>query len=399
MSRILCVWELGGYLGHLSRYLPLALRLQKQGHEISFVVRDLSGTEAVFGEHHFKTYQAPVWLLQAHGLPSPPENYAEILMQYGYLDKNGLLGVVKAWRNIYELIKPDLVLFDYAPTALIAARDFTIPRAIIGNGFFTPPDVSPTPKLRPWSNVSEKRLRKSEQDVVTVINEVLKVLKFEPVSRLCEIFQVEENFLTTFQELDFYPNRSQATYWGPVWGDDRGIQPVWADHPGKKIFAYLKPEYSGVDNILKAMQQVDGNRLIFSPNLPDTVIEKYQSPTFQFSRQAFMMSKIVHECDVALSHAGDTLANVILGGKPQLLFPMQIEQYIVAQNACKLGAAILCDIDSSIEDISERLTQVLETPSYLLQAQRFSDRYRHIPKQSPVDSIVRQCEFLLTTSK
>jgi len=398
MSRILCVWELGGYLGHLTRFLPLALKLQEQGHEISFVVRDLSGTEAVFGKHHFKTYQAPVWLLQAHGLPNPPENYAEILMQFGYLDKNGLLGVVKAWRNIFELIEPDLVLFDYAPTALIAARDLKVPRAIIGTGFFTPPDVSPTPGLRPWARVTDIRLRTSEQNVTNVINEVLEALQITPVTRLCEIFQVEENFLTTFLELDFYPNRSKATYWGPIWGDDSGIDPTWANHPGKKIFAYLKLEYNGVENILRAIQQVGGNSLIFAPNLPDSIIEKYQSPTLQFSRQPYRMSKIIQECDAVLSHAGGgMLSTILLGGIPQLLFPMQIEQYTMALNAGKLGTALLCDLDPSVEDIAQKLTEILETPSYLQQAQRFSDKYQHFLTQSPVDSIARQCELLLAT--
>ncbi|HED15766.1 MAG TPA: hypothetical protein ENI64_02930 [Gammaproteobacteria bacterium] len=400
MSRILCVWELGGYLGHLQRFLPLALKLQEQGHEITFVVRDLSGTETVFGKHHFKTYQAPVWLLQAHGLPSPPENYAEILMQFGYLDKNGLLGVVKAWRNIFELIKPDLVLFDYAPTALIAARDLTVPRAIIGSGFFTPPDASPTPGLRPWAKVTDKRLRTSDQNVMNVINEVLEALHLTPITRLCEIFHVEENFITTFQELDFYPNRQNTTYWGPIWGEDSGIAPTWANHPGKKIFAYLKLEYDGVENIIKAMQQMGGNSLIFVSNLPDSIIEKYQSPTLQFSRESYRMSNIIQECDAVLSHAGGgMLSTILLGGIPQLLFPMQIEQYTMALNARELGTALLCDLEPSVEDIAQKLTEILETPSYLKQAKQFADKYKHLLAQQPVDNIARQCELLLAAEQ
>jgi len=396
MSRILCVWELGGYLGHLGRYLPLALKLQEQGHEVLFVVRDLSGTELVFGEHHFKSYQAPVWLLQAQGLPNPPENYAEILMQFGYLDKNGLLGMVKAWRNIFELIRPDLVLFDYAPTALIAARDLTVPRAIIGTGFFTPPDVSPAPGLRPWARVSDQRLRTSEQNVMNVINEVLGALQISPVTRLFEIFQVEENFITSFQELDFYPNRSNATYWGPIWGEDSGINPAWASHPGKKIFAYLKQEYNGVENILKAVQHLGENSLIFAPNIPESVIKKYQSPTMQFSRQPLKMRKIIQECDVVLSHAGaGILSTILLGGIPQLLFPMQIEQYTMALNARELGTALLCDLEPSVEDIVQKLVEILETPSYLTQSQCFADKYKHFFIQQPVDSITRRCGSLL----
>lgn len=398
MSKILFAWELGGYLGHLTRLLPIALKLRDNGHDVSFLIKNLSRAELILGEHQFKTYQAPVWLLQPKGIPHPPQNYAEILMQFGYLDNQGLLGMVKAWRNTFELIKPDFVMFDHAPTGLLASRDLNVPRAIIGGGFFTPPNVSPPPKLRPWSKVDEKRLSLAEKKVVDVINYVLLALSSSPIKYLYDLFQTEQNFLTTVPELDFYKNRTMSTYWGPI-QDDVGIkEPVWANHPGKKIFAYLKPEYEKLDMILQALKEKNENVLVFSPNLPKSMINQYQNSHFNFSREPFLMSKVIQECDLVISHAGEMLTRILLGGKPQLLFPMQLEQYTSALRAEELGAALVCDQQDDKKTIEKKLTSLLSDTKYTERASQFAEKYQHFTDAPTVDRIVDECEKILKIS-
>jgi UDP:flavonoid glycosyltransferase YjiC (YdhE family) len=117
MRHIVFAWELGGYLGHLFRILPIATRLRDEGYKVSFILGDLSRVEPVIGDLGFDVVQAPVWLPKARKLPDPPASYAEILQYFGYLSDSGLTGLVKGWRKLFEWMQPDLVLFDYAPTA------------------------------------------------------------------------------------------------------------------------------------------------------------------------------------------------------------------------------------------------------------------------------------------
>lgn len=138
MSKILCIWELGGGYGHMEKILPLALNLRHRGHEVTFALRDLSLAEIVLGRHGFPLLQAPIWIQKVTGLPEPPLNYGEILHRFGFLDKSGLTGMVKAWLSLFELVKPDLLLIDHAPTALLASMNTGIPRCLVGNGFFSP---------------------------------------------------------------------------------------------------------------------------------------------------------------------------------------------------------------------------------------------------------------------
>ena len=121
MARVLLCWELGGNFGHLARLLALAVALRERGHEPVFAVRDLSDTETVFGALRFTLLQAPVWNAHVQGLPVSV-GYAETLLQFGYYDADSLTGIVRGWRSLLDLLRPDLVVFDHAPTALLATH-------------------------------------------------------------------------------------------------------------------------------------------------------------------------------------------------------------------------------------------------------------------------------------
>ncbi len=79
MSRILCVWELGDDLGHLGRFSPFISELLKRGHEINFVVSNLSKTQSFAWDSRVKFFQAP---LNFFKLSSPPRTFcfADILL-------------------------------------------------------------------------------------------------------------------------------------------------------------------------------------------------------------------------------------------------------------------------------------------------------------------------------
>src|SRR5438445_13046775 len=130
MSRILYAWELGTGYGHLGSVLPLAVRLRARGHEVVFARRDLTPPERFLGRRGFALLQAPVWLSERRGLDLPV-SYAEMLANFGFLDRAGLTGMVKAWRQLYALVQPDLLVIDHAPTALLAVRGTGSPLVVI----------------------------------------------------------------------------------------------------------------------------------------------------------------------------------------------------------------------------------------------------------------------------
>src|SRR5207247_2657787 len=123
--------------GHVGSVLPLAMRLQERGHEIVFALRDLSHAERFLARRGFALLQAPVWMGDKRG-PELPVSYADMLANFGFPDRAGLTAMVRAWRGLYALVRPDLLMIDHGPTALLAARRTGPRRVLFRSGAASP---------------------------------------------------------------------------------------------------------------------------------------------------------------------------------------------------------------------------------------------------------------------
>lgn len=232
MSKVFYAWELGANMGHIGAFLPLAHELKAHGHEVHWAVARTREAARLLHWEGIQWVQAPGVNDQRPG--HAPENYAAILLHYGYADTQQLLGLVVAWRELMRLTKAEIVLADHAPTAILAARTLGLPVMLHGNGFSAPPMVTPTPTLRPWKNQDEQILRDNDATALYNINGILKAYGREALPMVSALFDVEESALLTFPELDHYPHRPQGRYWGAS-TTSSGVQPDWPVVAGPKV--------------------------------------------------------------------------------------------------------------------------------------------------------------------
>jgi UDP:flavonoid glycosyltransferase YjiC (YdhE family) len=238
--KVFYAWEIGEDLGHIIPFLPVALELRRRGHDVVTALRELPRAQSIIGRHGFTMLQAPLWQGTLLNPPRAPTSYAELLFFFGYLDASRLTAMIKAWTSLISLIQPDLIIADHAPTTLIAAKVLGIPRATIGTGFQLPPSTTPVPNMRPWVDVPPERLTQSDQSVLRTINAVMESLSARPLERLSDIFECSKHFLITFSELDPYPSRSDAHYYGPILAPATGAAPEWPLGDGPKVFGHTK---------------------------------------------------------------------------------------------------------------------------------------------------------------
>ena len=277
MATIALNWELGADLGHINRFLSIALRLREQGHRPVMLLRDITRAESILSEHRLEFLQAPVWLTSVQGLP-PDINFTETLYRFGYLYPDGLLSMAKAWRAVWGLLQPQLLIFDHAPSALLAARGLGIPRMLIGNSFAIPPLMRPLPRFRWWTNDSgdQARLAETESRVTRNSNAVLARLGSPPITQVSDLFQAEATYICGRPALDVYGKRGHGEFIGPINSVTTGVDPVWPLGDSPMVFAYLKPQYKHFDALLDAIITSKARYLIFAPGIPEALLRRYE---------------------------------------------------------------------------------------------------------------------------
>jgi len=278
MSKILYIWELGAGYGHVAPFHAIAQRLKQRGHEIVFTLKNLEHADTLLGMDQFNYLQSPIRWPISKAMPAA-YSFPGILKNAGFDDHSGLIGRVHAWLSLYRYIKPDLIVFDHAPTALLAARGINTPKALFGGGFVVPPHMSPLPCLHPILKLTEKDLLNSESEVVLIVNSVLHRLGVNPLKVLTDLFDVEENFLCTFDELDHYPQRMNAHYWGPSIYQDEGMEPRWPSVGNKKVFAYLNLSHPNLEIILQQLRSSPYSILVHIAGITPAFIQKHNGKT------------------------------------------------------------------------------------------------------------------------
>ena len=399
MSRILYVWELGAGYGHVGSVLPLAVHLKERGHDVVFALRDLAHAERFLGRRGFALLQAPVWIGDRRGPDPPinyrPVNYAEMLTNFGFLDAAGLSSMVRAWRQLYTLVRPDLLLVDHGPTALLAARGTGLRRALIGTGFASPPRTSPLPTLRPWLNIAAERLLEAERQVLATMNALSGDLKIEPLQTMADLFAVDEDFLCTFAELDHY-TRTGAHYWGPLFAADEGVAPQWPAGSGERIFAYVSTAYRDFEKLVTQLGDLPYRSLIHAQGASEKQIAKYQRRNVALSVEPIRMAQAAREADLVICHGGHgTTAAALLAGRPVLVLHRQAEQLLLAHSLVGAGFGKTVNVDSKNPSYKQLARDIVSDSRYAQRAGEFAAKYADFDLGAQVSRIATRCEQLI----
>jgi hypothetical protein len=381
MARIAFAWEMGGELGHAMACNSLALAMRARGHHVAFIFRELHSLShlAVIAAHDI--FQAPVSISEGEGQPIP-SSLADILLGCGYDRPQHLAGILAAWFSIFDRWKPDLVVTDFSPTALLAARIMGLRRVTFSNGFSVPPRVTPMPAFRFDPGVNPQKLAQSEARALATVNGALARFGVAPLQSLAQQLETDEDFLATFPELDSYPNRPTSGYWGPRVSFDVGADVKWPVGGGKRIAVYIKQSHPHIDTVIDALAERPHRVAAFIPDLDAVRTAKLRSPSRIVSERAIKLGPLLKDCDLLLSHGGNICPGALMSGVPQMVFPTQYEQFLTAHRIAALGAGAWIGSEAPAADVTMALDRMLGDPSFKRTAQAYAARY---PGYSPAE--------------
>lgn len=394
MASILYAWEFGANLGHVGPFMPLARELRQAGHEVHWAVTQPAAVGDFLAKNGFTWLAAPS--TTEANRPGPPLTYADILLRFGYADPKALFGLVGAWREMMRLTGASLILADHSPTALLAARTLSIPVMQYSFGFTVPPKRNPLPNMRPWAPIPAQQIQEIDRAALTSINAVLTRFDCQTLPSLANLFDVAEETMVTFPELDHYPDRGPASYWGSLPSAGAGKPAKWPSVGQGRCFAYLRPESPHHEAALIALRSLEISALVFAPGLPPATAERFAAPHLRFLDEPADMEQMVREADVAITYASlATTTAFLLGGKPLLMLPGHLEQFMVARRVVDMGAGILVNPELPTGDLAGSLASLFNKAGYRDNARAFAAKYAAFDQSQIIRNLVRRIEELL----
>jgi len=358
--KIAIAWELGDNHGHLGRHMAIADSLTAQGHDVLFIVRNTTIARETLGERGHRFIQAPIFQSRAPGV-AETVNYASILLASGYRRQQDFSGLLAAWLDSFRLCKPDLVIVDHAPTALLAARLQQRRVLTVGTGFELPPPVDPFPSLQPWKNISIDRLNLDQAEALATVNAHLVERKHPALTKLSSIFAGVSRLATTIPELDPYGARARLQYIGAVQSAaGHGERIEWQNTVGAKIFVYLHNAFDELVPIVGALKTVAGEAVCVFPGIDPARFADVPSHVRLFDRLVDM-SKLLPDASICVSNGGHGLAMQCIEDKlPMMLIPTYLEQFLTAHRVQAMKGGIILPPSLSAEQYAQALTKIVQ---------------------------------------
>lgn len=328
---ILFAWEIGEGLGHLPPLKAIASAAKAEGATSVFALRDAVLTRAALGEIDAQILPAPFWPKPAAPV-APSGTYADILLSNGFTSSMHLRALIGAWMQIIDLVKPDLVVCEHAPSAALSAFG-RIPVAFVGNGFVVPPaDGAEFPSFEKGRGEAQR-----QRPVLSVMQEALDDLGRPAPRTICEPFQGAFRGIYAFPSLDTYRHVRREAVLGPI----EPIPPLSPLPARRKLFAYSAADYALVNDVTQALMELGPEASAYFRGALGARGAVIRSRGVNVYETAPALAMVLPEASVVFSHGGSGFTYAALAaGRPHIVNPRHFEARATAQALEELGAGI-----------------------------------------------------------
>lgn len=398
-KHIVFAWELGAGYGHVAGIRPLAEEFLRCGYRVSVIARYLHSASAVLGDLDCELYQAPFFSDKFHG-ESITYTYPEVLLRFGYKKLASLKQTLDPWCNLFQLLKPDLVVIDHGPTALIACRCTGINYITFSTGFFLPPNMTTCPVFVGMKGSKASNTQANEQLVLDTINTALTAKGQPTLDRFTDLFYPSEHLLCTFPELDHYPNREGVRYDGPRFDISMGEAPRWpafGDASAPKVFAYVKEESVGFKPLFQALLSMPLPVVMHIPGASEAAIAaSKQSPNLTLHQDPVSMKDVQRDADLIICHGGHgVVSSSLIAGVRLLLLPDQLEQSMLAYRLTeqRLAMAMLRESRgaASPEKYLEAIATAITNDELGQRVMAFKEKYQDFNQSTQLSQLIKIC--------
>lgn len=387
MAHILIGWELGSARGHAERMVQIANLLRARGHRVSFAVQrvDALTPEEVRGSPVWPAPVTPRLLINAtRPRTANPNSLGDIMARLGCTEAETVTALVRAWRQLFSAIQPDVVVAEFAPFLLMAAKG-QVRTVAGGTGFGMPPSAMPRfPTLTGQPCVFD------EEETLTSVNAALKEVGTPPLGALPQMFEADRELAGTFRELDCYAEWRLQPLVAPTVPQP---PPELAPGGGDEVFVYAPETVSAESELWKGLAAARLPVRVYIPRVSESYRRGLRALGLIAEPQPVPFPLIARRSRLLVSHGGHGfVCSGLLSGLPQVVCHYDLEKAIHAQAIAKLGVGgfvPLMQIDPKA--FAASLVKLYRDEDLYKRARAaapgFHARYRETMQQSMADAV------------
>lgn len=331
-KKVLLANEFGIGRGHIVQLLQAARALGPGfSFEAALYNRSFASELAPLGA---LVYDGPGYVYDASRRTGPDAvttaTWGEFLGDLGFAQRDRVRDVVMWWHHVLGQRRIDLLVTDYAPLALLAARARGIPTIAVGQGYGLPPDhLSHFPPLHaaPLSRLHD------EAALLDNVNAAATAIGLAPLTGLPQVYQSTLPMVRTLPFLDAYQGHRRYPY---VLPETPTANTIAAN--GDEVFIYFSTHELHDPQVVEALANLPLPRRAFLPTAsPETAARLAASGVIV--EQQPVPADLIAARSRLMVHSGQhgTLCLGLVAGLPQVALPQHMEQSHHADAAAAQG--------------------------------------------------------------
>ncbi|WP_338722504.1 hypothetical protein [Devosia sp. XK-2] len=235
------------------------------------------------------------------------------------------------WVEVLRTRQIDLVIADFAPVSMLAARALNIPFVCVGTGYSVPPPGMPSfPVLLPQYDtlVHDEALLRDNA------NAILSEFGVPPLQHFADIYQASVSMPRTIRQLDPYDGLRSQPLLPPL------NEALPRGEPGgDEIFVYFSTAETAYEPLVDALCQICLPTRAYLPGVAPDISARLSAAGVLVETAPVPVELIARRSRITLNAGQHGSLCMGLGlGLPQLAFPQHLEHEYHAQRAAQLGA-------------------------------------------------------------
>lgn len=235
------------------------------------------------------------------------------------------------WVEVLRTRRIDLLIADFAPVSMLAARALGIPSVCVGTGYSAPP---PGMDAFPILLSQYSTLVHDEADLLDNVNALLKRAGAAPLDYLSDIYRASVSMPRTIRQLDPYDGMRAERLLPPL---NEAVPR--STSTGEEIFVYFSTAETAYAPLVDALCAVKLPVRAYLPGADADLLARLARAGVTVETAPVAADLIAMRTRLMLNAGQHGTLCMGLGlGLPQLAFPQHLEHEYHARRAAELGA-------------------------------------------------------------